>query len=213
MEGFIKADKKFNKQAKKNNDQSGTTATVVILIGNTLFTANVGDSTAILAVGPNKEPIKMTTDHKASDESEKKRVKAAGGIVVWFGGGFRVNGTMAVSRSIGDEPIGVSMTPEPDIFEHQLTDADDFVILATDVLWDVFSSMEATEFVYNWRTSNKESEENVSQALVDEALRRNSGDNITAAVIFLKSAGTGIPPHKIHLDWNIIESDRGEQQK
>jgi protein phosphatase 2C len=43
----------------------------------------------------------MSFDHKASNEEEKKRVKEAGGLVVWFGG-WRVNGSLAVSRSIGE---------------------------------------------------------------------------------------------------------------
>ena len=55
-------------------------------------------------------PISLTTDHKASNEDEKKRVTDAGGLVVWFAGGWRVNGTLAVSRSIGDEPLGIRST-------------------------------------------------------------------------------------------------------
>ncbi len=59
----------------------------------------------------------MTKDHVASDEKERERISSVGGVVVWYisrffltfshgfprySGGWRVNGQMAVSRSIGN---------------------------------------------------------------------------------------------------------------
>jgi len=39
--------------------------------------------------------------HKPEREDEKKRIEEMGGCVVWFGA-WRVNGSLAVSRAIGD---------------------------------------------------------------------------------------------------------------
>ena len=71
----------------------------MIIADGTVHAANVGDSTTYL-FKRDGTPVKLSFDHKASNEEEKKRVKEAGGLVVWFGG-WRVNGSLAVSRSIG----------------------------------------------------------------------------------------------------------------
>jgi len=199
-------------EAAQTGDKSGTTATAVVVVGNTLACGNVGDSSAILAVGRGKEPVQLTFEHKASNEDEKKRVKAAGGLVVWFSGGWRVNGTMAVSRSIGDESMGSVLIPEPYVFEHTITEEDDFVVIATDGLWDVMTPIQVSDFVYEWKSKQQamnenqsptnskdsteedyldDSENNASIALVEEALRLNSSDNTSVLVLFLKENGKG----------------------
>jgi serine/threonine protein phosphatase PrpC len=115
-EGFIHTDNTFCAQAKKHGDKSGTTATLVIIYNNTIYAANVGDSCAILCKGGSTS-VKLTTEHKASNENEKKRVKESGGLVVWYQGAWRVNGTLCVSRSIGDEPMANVVTAQPGKFQ------------------------------------------------------------------------------------------------
>ena len=44
-------------------DRSGTTATVAMIVNNTLYMANVGDSTAVICK-KNNPPAKITFDHK-----------------------------------------------------------------------------------------------------------------------------------------------------
>ena len=46
--------------------------------------------------------VELTRDHHPDREDERRRVEAAGGFVVDYGGLPRVNGQLAVSRSIGD---------------------------------------------------------------------------------------------------------------
>jgi protein phosphatase 2C family protein 2/3 len=68
---------------------------------------------------------------------EKNRITAAGGFVD-FG---RVNGNLALSRAIGDfefkksaelPPESQIVTAFPDVSEHELTDDDEFLVLACD---------------------------------------------------------------------------------
>jgi protein phosphatase 1L len=115
-EGFLKTDQLFCEQARNEKDKSGATATAVAILGNTITVANVGDSSAVLCKRKDGISVatKITIDHKASNEEEKKRVKETGGLVVWFGG-WRVNGTLAVSRSIGDEPMSQQLIADPRI--------------------------------------------------------------------------------------------------
>jgi protein phosphatase 1L len=115
-------------------DKSGATGTIALVVDNVLYVANVGDSSAIIC--QKGIPIHLTTEHKASVETEKLRIKEAGGLVVWYGG-WRVNGTSAVSRSIGDEPLSDFLIAEPSIIAHRLQEDDDFLVLASDGLWDV----------------------------------------------------------------------------
>jgi serine/threonine protein phosphatase PrpC len=67
-----------------SGDRSGSTATIALIIGDTLYCANVGDSSAVLSQGKDKEPVRLTQDHKASKPEEKERIRLAGGIVVWY---------------------------------------------------------------------------------------------------------------------------------
>lgn len=71
---------------------------------------------------------------------EKARISAAGGFVD-FG---RVNGNLALSRAIGDfefkksaelSPEQQIVTAYPDVTVHELTDDDEFLVIACDGEW------------------------------------------------------------------------------
>jgi len=88
----------------------------------------------------------MSHDHKPDQEAEKARIFAAGGTVNEEG---RVNGKLALSRSLGDfehknnpnlPPEQQAITCYPDVKEEKLTAADEFMILACDGVWDVLSN-------------------------------------------------------------------------
>lgn len=76
---------------------------------------------------------------------EKNRITAAGGFVD-FG---RVNGNLALSRAIGDfefkksaelSPENQIVTAYPDVDVHELTDEDEFFVLACDGKWRTCAS-------------------------------------------------------------------------
>lgn len=72
---------------------SGTTATVVILKGRTLYIAHVGDSGAALGrLSKEKklQAVPLTADHKPDVPSEKNRIEALGGKVLSRNGVPRV---------------------------------------------------------------------------------------------------------------------------
>jgi serine/threonine protein phosphatase PrpC len=114
----------------------------------------------------------MSEDHKPAREDEAKRIRDAGGFVI----NNRVMGELAVSRAFGDadfkkgiksiieEEGGVMPTDgengndgaswdqpliiaEPDILATTLTDNDQFLLLACDGLFDVFTPEEVVTFV------------------------------------------------------------------
>ena len=93
---------------------TGTTATVLFRTQMALILANVGDSRAILSNGTHA-PIQLSIDHVASNEAEEERIKRLGGFVSSVGGTQRVNGTLAVSRSLGDAHLASLLSRKPHV--------------------------------------------------------------------------------------------------
>eukprot|EP00967_Tisochrysis_lutea_P043238 scaffold52215_cov15-Tisochrysis_lutea.AAC.1 len=81
----------------------------------------------------------LSVDHKPNSKEERQRIENAGGVVVWAGT-WRVGGVLAVSRAFGDKPLKRYVIATPDIREESLRDDDEFLILASDGLWDVISN-------------------------------------------------------------------------
>lgn len=92
-------------------------------------------------------PLFLDTDFTSG---EKARICAAGGFVD-FG---RVNGNLALSRAIGDFEFKKSadLSPEqqivtafPDVITHEITDDDEFLVIACDGMYPPQSSFREFE--------------------------------------------------------------------
>jgi protein phosphatase PTC1 len=92
-----------------------------------LYTANVGDARIILCrMG---RALRLSYDHKGSDESEGRRIANAGGLIL----NNRVNGVLAVTRALGDSYMKDLVTGHPYTTETVIQpDQDEFLILACD---------------------------------------------------------------------------------
>jgi len=191
--GFDKTDKTILQRAEKEKWSHGTTTVAGVIIGNTLYIANTGDSEAVLAQkeegdGNNLASILLTEKHKPNAPTEKQRIEEAGGQVV-FG---RVLGSLAVSRALGDMDFkhpynraeGHFVSGEPYILKRELTPAHPFMVIACDGLWDKVTYEEAIEFIAKAKGEGKDPTE-TSQLLVKHALDSGSLDNITAIVVYL----------------------------
>lgn len=195
-EGFVKT----NKDIIDTGTTAGTTATALFLVTSppapgekqgitNLVLSWVGDSKALLcSAGGVRE---LLNPHHPNREDESARIKAEKGCVVWFGT-WRVNGVLAVSRSLGDKAFRDLVPPLPEIVSFDLQPTDEFVIVATDGLWDVFSADAAASFVKSYVVENG-THRGVAQRLVNEALKRESNDNTAVAVIFLNLPMTPAP--------------------
>jgi len=180
---FLETDTMWAKHSetlqKKN---AGSTAAVVMLIDNILFSANCGDARAVLC--RRKKAVRITVDHKPYVDSERERIEKAGGTVQNFGKGiFRVEGDLAVSRAFGDldykspKPL---VTAEPYVFVDTLTPEDTHIIIASDGVWDTVPDQKAVDCVL------KEEDPGVASAkLVEKALIKGSEDNICCTVVQL----------------------------
>jgi serine/threonine protein phosphatase PrpC len=119
---------------------------------------------------------------------------------------YRVCGDLAVTRSIGDpdyksvipgQPVthwfpwpdghdkifnADLVIPDPEMTLMTLTSEDEFMILASDGLWDVINSIDAVKIVHEKFLKGKSSSQ-VAEELCELALRLGSSDNVTIVII------------------------------
>lgn len=92
-----------------------------------LYTANVGDARIILC--RSGKALRLSYDHKGSDENEGKRITNAGGLIL----NNRVNGVLAVTRALGDSYMKDLVTGHPYTTETVIQpDMDELAIIACD---------------------------------------------------------------------------------
>lgn len=146
-----------------------------------------------------RKAIALCIDQNTESESEQERVVSDGGFIVSDGEDFRVGGILCVTRALGDYDVdrreklrGISATPV--VTTRALDDDDEFMLLACDGLWDVFSAQSAVDFARRLLVQ-EHAPAVVCEGLVAEALKRGSTDNVSVLLVRLGSkpiaAGTG----------------------
>lgn len=173
---------------KKKLYGSGSCAIVAIIQGDELHLVNLGDSRGIV-FDETGTIVLQSVDNKPDDPREAKRIKAAGGRVI-YEGVYRVTAphlevAMAVSRAFGDfdfKPQGSEdkylISSTPDVYHHRIrADEKLTIFLACDGLWDVFSSQQVADRLVENRTIG--TCENMAQV----AYEKGSEDNITTLLI------------------------------
>ncbi|XP_018444369.1 probable protein phosphatase 2C 69 isoform X2 [Raphanus sativus] len=136
-DAYNHTDSELLKSEDSHNRDAGSTASTAILIGDRLLVANVGDSRAVISRGGTA--IAVSRDHKPDQSDERERIENAGGFVMWAGT-WRVGGVLAVSRAFGDRLLKQYVVADPEIREEKIDETLEFLILASDGLWDVFSN-------------------------------------------------------------------------
>lgn len=177
-DAFLTVDAAFDdpKHAK-----SGSTATVVAVVGESLVVANVGDSRAV-AVTADGAVVVLTRDHVASNKTEARRIRALGGRIL--GAVQRVEDQIVLTRSIGNRALDPYLVAEPHVRTYPLSTFR-FLVVATDGLWDVVSSADAARFVGPRLDGSRDAAQRAATALAHEALVRQSTDNVCAIVVDL----------------------------
>lgn len=150
-EGFLDIDRHMHKLARQDNwDRSGSTAAAVMISPHYIYFINCGDSRTLLC--HDGQVVFYTEDHKPFNPREKERIQNAGGSVTLQ----RVNGSLAVSRALGDfdfkevdwrPQTEQLVSPEPEVYELGRTPEDEFLILACDGVWDAIGNEELCAFV------------------------------------------------------------------
>ncbi|KAF7113487.1 hypothetical protein RHSIM_RhsimUnG0120700 [Rhododendron simsii] len=210
----------------------GSCCLVGVICNGLLYVANAGDSRVVLGRAEKyvrgATAIQLSTEHNASIESVRDELRSLhphdSQIVVLKHKVWRVKGLIQVSRSIGDaylkkaefnrEPLLAKfrlsepfskpiLSPEPSIFIHKLNPKDQFLIFASDGLWEHLSNQEAVDIVNNCprsgiakrlvkaalRVAAKKREMRYTDLKkIDRGVRRHFHDDITVVVVFLDQA-------------------------
>ncbi|CAI9760342.1 unnamed protein product [Fraxinus pennsylvanica] len=158
---------------------SGTTAVTLIMQGQDLIIGNIGDSRAVLATRDEDNSlmaVQLTVDLKPNLPREAARIQKCKGRVfalqdepevarVWLPNSNSPG--LAMARAFGDFCLkDFGLISIPDVYYHNITTGDEFVVLATDGVWDVLSNKEAVEIV-----ASAPGHATAARALVDCATR------------------------------------------
>ncbi|ONK57751.1 uncharacterized protein A4U43_C09F3720 [Asparagus officinalis] len=139
--GYLTTDREFLSQGVN----SGACAATVLLKDGELHIANVGDCKVVMS--RNKEAKTLTVSHNPGTENERNRIESLGGYVSCRNGTWRVQDSLAISRSIGDANLKEWIISEPETRSVNLTPDCEFLVLASDGLWDKVSDEEAVNVV------------------------------------------------------------------
>lgn len=153
----------------------GTTACIAKITTESITVANVGDTRCIKVTG--KSCKRLTFDHKPDIPEEKKYIEEHGGTVTQG----RLNGILAVSRSLGDSSMGSAVNSKPYIYEETL-DEPCKIVFACDGVWDVMSEEEVADLV------RQEIDPMLAaRKLRDTASQKGSSDNISVGIVFVNA--------------------------
>jgi serine/threonine protein phosphatase PrpC len=110
------------------------------------------------------KPIPLTTDQKPDNTEEIVRIRKSGGIIEKFQDSFSPSGhyrvclpdassALSMSRSLGDRlahQFGVTSEPVYQYFS-MYSSMDQYIVVASDGVWDVMDNLEVLNFVEMWR--------------------------------------------------------------
>ncbi|XP_016667184.1 probable protein phosphatase 2C 10 isoform X3 [Gossypium arboreum] len=159
--------------------RGGSTAVTAILIdGQKLWVANIGDSRAVLS--KKGQAIQMSIDHEPN--TERGSIENRGGFVSNMPGDVaRVNGQLAVSRAFGDKNLKSHLRSDPDMKTVDIDSDTELLILASDGLWKVMSNQEAVDIAKKTKDPLR-----AAKRLITESLNRDSKDDISCIVVRFK---------------------------
>ncbi|CAN1123850.1 Probable protein phosphatase 2C 52 [Linum perenne] len=241
-EAFTKSYKSMDKELKSHPNLdcfcSGSTSVTIVKQGSNLFMGYIGDSRAIMGSKDSNDSmvaIQLTVDLKPDLPREAERIKRCKGRVfalqdepevprVWLP--FDDAPGLAMARAFGDfclKEYGVISIPE---FSHRLlTERDQFIVLASDGVWDVLSNEEVVEIV-----STAPTRSSAARLLVDSAAREwklkyptSKMDDCAVVCLFLdgkmdsesdceEQGFSSATLQSNNHSGNVAESDDGQQQ-
>lgn len=159
------------------DSDAGCAVTIIYLKDKTLYSANIGDVSALISRN-NEDYIHLTTKHDPTNRPEFERIRASGGYV---SGDGALDGILPVSRGVGFFNFLPHTNSGPSIKRFNLTDADDMIMIATKVFWDYVSCELAVDIL----RQEKNDPMVAAQKLRDYAICYGATDKIAVIVVTL----------------------------
>lgn len=206
--GFAAAEKAYLDKAERYSpvDRSGSCAIVALVVGEICYIANVGDSRAVMSGNSGGKIYSLSKDHKPSEDTERNRIVLNGGRVYQSAVQMQSSGAMlgphrvfpgrlSVSRSFGDiegkNPMYGGnpnvLIAAPEIKAFKISAEFDFIVLASDGVFDKMSNRETVQCAWSSLFENEANVHRQCGSAVDRimkgALDRNTLDNITVVLV------------------------------
>ncbi|KAJ6331951.1 hypothetical protein OIU76_010349 [Salix suchowensis] len=185
---FIETDAAFEKSCSlESAHSSGTTALTAMVFGSPYLTSKIILSWVTVL---NELYFKLRKCQRITDLAALKkrtRIESLGGFI---DDGY-LNGQLGVTRALGDWHLeGMKKTgdksgplsAEPELKLVTLTKEDEFLIIGSDGIWDVYSNQNAVDFVRK-RLQEHNDVKQCCREMVGEAIRRQATDNLTVVIV------------------------------
>lgn len=207
---FVDVDREFLESSYAYSN-SGSTANAILYHRaiNTFVIANIGDARAVLC--RRTVALDLSVDRKATNAEEIARIAKEGGFV----SNGRVQGVLAVARAMGDTSLKESshkpiLVADPELSCFSPIKGDEFVVIASDGLWDVMPSQAVVDAVREKLVEEDilpfDPEKAIEASKISEVLSRignqiavyavndmNSGDNVTVMVVLIAHVAQYVP--------------------
>ncbi|KOM32943.1 hypothetical protein LR48_Vigan01g249900 [Vigna angularis] len=160
-----------------------------VTILKSLLVANAGDCRAVLSRCG--RAVEMSKDHRPLCMKERMRIESVGGYI---DDGY-LNGQLGVTRALGDWHLeGMKemngkhgpLSAEPELKLMTLTKEDEFLIIGSDGIWDVFRSQNAVDFARR-RLQEHNDVKQCCREIIGEAIKREATDNLTVVMVCFHS--------------------------
>ncbi|CAA0830576.1 Probable protein phosphatase 2C 65 [Striga hermonthica] len=222
---FHEIDEQLEGDASVESYSSGTTSVCILRKGEHLIIANLGDSRAVLGKRDESNQLvseQLTVDLKPNLPREAERIRSCEGRVLAMDEEPNVYRVwmphddcpgLAMARAFGDfclKDFGLISTPE--VTYRKLTERDEFVILATDGIWDALSNEEVVQIVGSSRRRSI-----AAKLLVEQArwawrykFPRSKIDDCAVVCLFFKNQRASLTKsvsEKTHLSLNYADLD------
>ncbi|XP_047568543.1 probable protein phosphatase 1N isoform X4 [Lutra lutra] len=188
-QAFLSADARL-RALWPRGQPGGSTALALLVSPRFLYLAHCGDSRAMLSRAG--AMAFSTEDHRPLRPRERERIHNAGGTICRR----RLEGSLAVSRALGDfaykeapgrPPELQRVSAEPEVTALARQAEDEFVLLASDGVWDAMSGAALAGLVAS-RLCLGLAPELLCAQLLDTCLCKGSLDNMTCILVCFPGA-------------------------
>ncbi|CAA6654739.1 unnamed protein product [Spirodela intermedia] len=176
---------RYEERRQSRKAPGGVSCVTALITDGDLIVSNAGDCRAVMSSAGAAEAL--TSDHRPSRKDERDRIESLGGYLDYRRGLLRLHGSLAVSRGIGDGHLKQWVTAEPETRVLRIQPEFEFLILASDGLWDKVSNQEAVDTIRPLCVqSGKQSLLSACKKLVDLSVGRGSVDDVSVMIVLLR---------------------------
>lgn len=195
---FVRLDASIRKEHNQRDSTNcpGCTALMVLIIGKRLYVGNSGDCRALLIPDDPKAFKLLSFDYNAAYEDAVNSVKKRGGQIIFNKNVHRVNGSLMITRAIGDEYLrsnasGIKpITPRPGVMITELSEYEKQsniqLLVCSDGLTAAGYSLNIAQAACEARKQGKSSLE-TAELLLRAARKNRVTDDITVGLWDLKT--------------------------